>query len=240
MKLMIHTHTTYSADGELTPGELARLAHEKGFDAVMVSDHFESLTEPAFQNLVDDCSQIHECLMVPGYERSFRGYHILALGITHWFDDRNIQSWADNVRSVGGIVGVAHPTRYGHSIPDDILNACDAVEVWNSKFAYDGEVGPDPRAYPLLGGHRFPLCSQDLHGVRHASTVGVELRKGCGNGAEIIECLKARNYQMTNGILRFDSTLSPVSAGILGLFHVSRKRAVKSAIRLRRLLRSAA
>jgi hypothetical protein len=41
MKVMIHAHTTYSADGELHPAQLAAVALKKGFDAVLVSDHFE-------------------------------------------------------------------------------------------------------------------------------------------------------------------------------------------------------
>jgi hypothetical protein len=237
MKLMIHAHTTYSADGELPPGELARLARKRGFDAVLVSDHFESLREDSFSRLVTDCREITECLMVPGYERSFRGFHILALGIDRWFRDTNIQAWCDNVRRAGGITAVAHPSRYNHNIPADILAAVDAVEVWNSKFFYDGELGPNPRAYALLGRVRYPLCSQDLHGVRHLSTVGVTLARQCRTGAEIIACLQSRQYRMTNGFLSFDHKLSRLSTGALRAFHRTRRRTVQSAVRLRKWLK---
>jgi hypothetical protein len=237
MKVMIHAHTTYSADGELSPAQLASLARQREFDAVLVSDHFESLREETFARLVDDCSKISECLMIPGYERSFRGYHVLALGIDRWFDDRNILSWSDKVRSAGGITAIAHPVRYGHAIPADILEAVDAVEVWNSKFAYDGEVGPNPRAYRLLGKHRYPICSQDLHGTRHASPVGVQLYKQCSTGGEIISSLKQGQYRMTNGFLVYGADLSNVSDQVLNAFHVARRGTVKSAIRMRRWLR---
>src|SRR5262245_22928756 len=104
MKIMIHAHTTFSADGELSPIELAKLARSRGFDAVMVTDHFESLKPGTFQQLVDACRRIEDCLMVPGYERSFRGYHILALGIDKWFDDLQISRWAAQVYDAGGVV----------------------------------------------------------------------------------------------------------------------------------------
>jgi len=240
MKVMIHAHTTYSADGELSPHQLALIACKRGFDAVLVSDHFESLREETFANLVAACGNISECLMVPGYERSFRGYHILALGIDRWFDDRNILSWCDNVRSAGGITAVAHPVRYNHVIPTDIVEAVDAIEVWNSKFVYDGELGPNPRSYRLLGKHRYPLCSQDLHGLRHASPVGVRFANNCANAAEIISCLQRGEYRMTNGIVSYGSDLSKASDQVLRAFHMTRRQAVKSAIRLRRWMRTPA
>jgi len=237
MKLMIHAHTTFSADGELKPTELAQVARQRGFDAVLVSDHFESLRQDTFHRLVTECEQIDDCLMIPGYERSFRGYHVLALGVDRWISDKNIQTWSDKVRIAGGITAIAHPSRYNHVIPSDILEACDAVEVWNSKFFYDGEVGPNPRAYPLLGAHRYPLCSQDLHGTRHGSPVGVRLPRMCTTGSDVIACLKEGDYQMTNGFLTYERDLSRVSTGLLDVFHRSRRHAVKSAVELRRWMK---
>jgi hypothetical protein len=234
MKVMIHAHTTYSADGELSPHQLALIACKRGFDAVLLSDHFESLQKETFASLVAACRNIPECLMVPGYERSFRGYHVLALGVDYWFDDRDILSWCDKVRGAGGITAVAHPVRYNHVIPADILEAVDAVEVWNSKFVYDGELGPNPQSYRLLGNHRYPLCSQDLHAARHASPVGVRLATNCANAAGIISCLQRGQYRMTNGIVSYGSDLSQTSYQLLNAFHLTRRKAVKSAIRLRR------
>jgi CRP-like cAMP-binding protein len=43
MKAMLHVHTCFSTDGELTPRTIARLARERGFGAVLIADHFESL-----------------------------------------------------------------------------------------------------------------------------------------------------------------------------------------------------
>lgn len=236
MKIMIHTHTTFSADGELSPQQLADVARSRGFDAVLVSDHFESLKPQKFAQLVEACGHVGNCLMVPGYERSFRGYHILALGITEWFDDTQISQWADNVRGAGGIVAAAHPSRYNHDIPADILNSCDAVEVWNSKFAYDGEFAPNPRAYGLLGNKRYPLCSQDLHGVRHASMVGIEVDKTCTTGGEILDCIKRGDYRMTNGILSFEKHLPALAVPLLAAFHQARRKTVTFAIAARQRL----
>ena len=239
MKVMVHTHTTFSSDGELHPQVLADLARSRGFNAVLVTDHFESLGPQRFDELIRICHQITNCLMIPGYERSFRGYHVLALGIEEWFNDSDVRRWADNVQRAGGMTAIAHPCRYKHDIPADILNACEAVEVWNSKFGYDGELGPNPRAYRLLGRTRYPLCSQDLHGVRHASPVGIEINRTCSTGREILDCIRNGDYSMTNGMLSFGLELTSVAALALGAFHVSRTRAVKVAIAARKRLRRA-
>src|SRR5262249_624014 len=147
-----------------------------------------------FSRLAAECDAISECKMIPGYERSFRGYHVLALGLESWFDDRDILRWSDKVRSAGGITAVAHPVTYHHIIPTDIVEAVDAIEVWNSKFVYDGEFGPNPRAYRLLGKRRYPICSQDLHGTRHASPVGVVVDTDCATAAGILSCLQRGQY----------------------------------------------
>lgn len=237
MKVMVHTHTTFSGDGELDPQMLANLAKSRGFDAVLVSDHYESLRPQTFDQLVRICHRITNCLMVPGYERSFRGYHVLALGVEEWIDDSDIKAWAARVRTAGGITAIAHPCRYNHDIPADIISSCDAVEVWNSKFGYDGELGPNPKAYRLLEGRRFPLCSQDLHGVRHASPVGIQIDQPCGTGSEILDCLRRGEYRMTNGMLSFGPQLTSMAGVLLDAFHRSRTKAVKLAISTRRHLR---
>jgi hypothetical protein len=237
MRIMVHTHTTFSGDGELHPQVLANLAKSRGFAAVLVSDHFESLRPHTFRQLVQVCHGITNCLMIPGYERSFRGYHVLALSVEEWIDDADVKSWASRVRTAGGITAIAHPCRYNHDIPADILSSCDAVEVWNSKFGYDGEFAPNPRAYRLLADGRYPLCSQDLHGVRHASPVGIQIDKACNTGSDILDCLRRGEYRMTNGVFSFGPELTRVAASLLGAFHISRTRAVKLAIATRRRLR---
>ncbi len=238
MRLMIHVHTNYSNDGELDPQQVASLAARHGFDAVLLTDHFESLTRESFQGLVNQCRYIANCWMIPGYERSWNGYHVLALGVNEWYDDTDIAMWSQRVRAHGGLTVLAHPVRYGFEIPSSILNHCDAVEVWNSKFAYDGSIGPNPRAYSLLGTDRFPLCGQDLHGTRHLSTVAVNVRERCTSVREVIHTLRTGRYRMSNALFRYGPSLSASTPPLLALLHFFRRRAVHGAIQLRRNLRS--
>jgi hypothetical protein len=236
---MAHAHTRFSRDGELSPQELADLARGRGFGAVLVSDHFESLTAGSFAELRHECARVTGCLLVPGYERSWDGYHVLAFGVDGWFDDADIVEWARRVHAGGGITVLAHPSRYRHCVPDSVLAVCDAVEVWNSKFGYDGAVAPNPAAYGLLGISRYPLCGQDVHGRRHVSSVAILLPRSCVTTQEIVDCVKRGDYAMGNGIWRFPKRLPRALRPLLVLFHRGRRIAVDSAIRMRRLARKA-
>lgn len=240
MKVLVHAHTCFSSDGELTPRTIARLARERGFGAVLIADHFESLDYVSFGALVEECRWGKECLLVPGYERSWSGYHLLALGVDRWLDDPDPRVWADQVRAAGGLVAIAHPGRYRHRIPETLLEVCDAVEVWNSKPPYDGSFGPDPRGYRLLGRRRLPICGQDLHGVRHLSSVGVELAVAAAGSRDILAALRRGDYRMTNGKVRYGLELSPAAERSLGAFHRARRRLVDLAIHARTGWRRAA
>jgi len=236
---MAHAHTRFSGDGELSPQELADLARARGFGAVLVSDHFESLTAARFAELRRACASVTGCLVAPGYERSWDGYHVLALGVEEWYDDADIGAWARRVRAAGGITVLAHPSRYGHRVPESVLALCDAVEVWNSKFAYDGATAPNPAAYGLLDISRYPLCGQDLHGRRHASSVAILLPQSYATTREIVECVKRGDYEMGNRVWRFTKRMPGALKPLLGLFHRGRRIAVESAIRMRRFARGA-
>ena len=239
MKVLSHAHTTYSLDGELSPRALGALAAARGFDAVLVSDHFEHMNDLAFAKLVEDCRAVTTCLMIPGYERDWDGYHVLALGVDAWFEHPAIEDWAAAVKGAGGFVVAAHPGRYEHEIPDRVLAVCDAVEVWNSKRGYDGPVGPHPRAYRLLGGRRLAVCGQDLHGVRHASSVGLELTGANPSRSIILQSLREGRFAIRNSVWAFDGELSLSARALLGIFHAGRTRALNSAISIVRIARRA-
>ena len=234
MKVLAHAHTTYSRDGELTAQQLARLAASRGFAAVLLSDHFEDLNAESFGRLVAECRSIRECLMIPGYERDWRGYHVLALAVDRWFDNPALDQWAGNVHRAGGLTVMAHPGRYRHEIPADILSICEAIEVWNSKRGYDGAVGPNPRAYTLLHDGQRPLCGQDLHGMRHASRVALDLRTSSVNQAAILRAIRAGDYRMTNGRYAFGAALSPAVRIALSSFHALRTPLLNAASNARR------
>ena len=220
VKLLVHAHTTYSHDGRLSPQDLADLARNKGFDGVLISDHYEDLDEESFRRLVRDCEAIDTCVLVPGYEKDWSGFHLCAFGVNHWIVDEEIASWSTKVREAGGIVCLAHPGRYKHRVPAGILAVCDAVEIWNSKRPYDGFLGPHPDAYALLG-NRLALVGQDLHRTRDATTLGI-ITLGGSSSSDIITAIRQRRYRSTSRVFTFRAP--PVAVrGILRLLHPVRR-----------------
>jgi len=220
VRLLLHAHTTYSHDGRLSPQDLASLAMSKGFDAVLISDHYEDLDEDSFNRLVRDCEVIDTCILVPGYEKDWAGFHLCAFGVYRWIEDDAVEGWSLKVREAGGIVCLAHPGRYRHKVPESVLSVCDAVEIWNSKRPYDGFLGPHPDAYALLG-DRLPLVGQDLHRTRDATTLGI-IMHDLGSGSEIISAIKQRRYSSTSRVFSFRAPTAAVR-GILRLLHPLRR-----------------
>ena len=237
MKLLFHAHTRYSRDGALRPAELAAAAAARGFSAVYLSDHFEHLDAAAFTALRRDCAALTgSCVLVPGYERDWNGFHLIAFGATRWVEGPDLVAWSDAVRSAGALVCLAHTSRYGHRAPAEVLDCCDAVEVWNSKRPYDGLLGPHPRAFELLDGGRIPLAGQDVHRRSDLCSLAVELAEPTPL-PEVLDALRGRRYRMRGPLLSLKGRPGPLAATLLRLWHPLRRLAWWPPVRAYRLLR---
>lgn len=202
-KVLVHAHTTYSRDGKLSPARLAALASSHGFEAVLVSDHWEHLDQRSYARLVAECDAQTACLLMPGYERSWAGYHLCAFGVRSWSDAAEMASWADEVRQADGLVCLVHPARYGFSVPEPVLEACDAVEVWNSKRPYDGGLAPHPSASHLLRPGLLAMAGQDFH--RRSDLTSVALRMTAETEAnELMDEIRAGRFSITSRWLSFE------------------------------------
>lgn len=228
MKIILHAHTTYSYDGTLSSKQLAEVASSKGFKAVLISDHFESLDQKKFMQLVQDCKKETRCTLIPGYERKWQGYEVCVYGIYEWINDKDIVAWAKKVQSKGGIICLSHPGRYSNNIPNEILDVCDAVEVWNSKWPYDGIVGPDPGAFKLLGASRYALAGQDVHKKRDVSSLAVVI-KSFTSPLEVLETIKNKEFVISSAFFTLNKRPSKNLLRILKFFHIIRTSFYSSA-----------
>lgn len=202
-KILAHAHTTYSRDGKYSPASLAALASSRGFDAVLVSDHWEHLDEPSYARLVAECDRQTACLLVPGYERSWKGYHLCAYGVRSWSETTDLASWADEVRKARGLVCLVHPARYDFRAPEPILDACDAVEVWNSKRPYDGGLAPHPDAVGLLRPDLLAMAGQDFHRRSDLTSVALRMTTETEPG-ELMDEIRAGRFSIGSRWLRFE------------------------------------
>jgi glycosyltransferase involved in cell wall biosynthesis len=171
-RVLAHAHTTWSHDGHLPLDAYVYLARRIDCSVVLLTEHEESgWNDERYEAYKRACAQAStgDVRLVPGLEFSQDGRHVLCYGL-----DRlpprpsSIEELAGNVHLQGCILALAHPSKYGWRIPSDILRWVDAVEIWNSKWIYDGAAGPHPESLRLASPKRA-VVGQDVHKLKHQS-----------------------------------------------------------------------
>jgi PHP domain len=213
VRVLVHAHTHWSYDGVLSPDRLGRIAARRGFGAILVADHAETLNAERYGELVAACRAVSGIHVIPGMERSFDGYHVCALGLAEWVDADDLATWADRVRAAGGLVSCAHPIRYRYRIPPWVLDAVDLVEVWNAHRRYNGSVAPDPGSWRLLRPQHVPIASQDVHRARDFNSVGLLVADVTDPG-EVLEEIRAGRVRLTGPLLQVDQAPTGVRAAV--------------------------
>jgi len=172
-----HAHTTWSYDGTLTLDDWRELARRHSIDAVLFADHEQdgwSPTRYAEYTAACAAASTSDVRLIPGIEFDQEGYHLLCYGLREWPTRPSTpHALADAAHEQGCLLCLAHPGRYSWTYPQMILDAVDAVEVWNSSWVADGLVGPHPRSLAMARG-RAMIVGQDVHKRKHLSKVYLE------------------------------------------------------------------
>lgn len=174
MKSLAHAHTCWSHDSSLSFDQWRAIAERQGCDAVLLSEHEESgWTKERYAEYVRTCvaESTDKVTFVPGIEFNQEGFHILCYGLKEFpLRPGSIRQLAAAVHEQGCFLCLAHPAKYRWRYPAHVLEGVDAVEVWNSKWIYDGSLGPHPRTLALAK-KKMILPGQDVHKVKHLSTL---------------------------------------------------------------------
>lgn len=101
---VIHLHTIYSKDSELTPLDLLKYAKRFNIDFLIITDH-NTIEAKKFEGLYDDV------LLIVGEELSPPdGNHLLAIGIENFIEySDDPQENIDKVNKEGGLSFIEHP-----------------------------------------------------------------------------------------------------------------------------------
>jgi glycosyltransferase involved in cell wall biosynthesis len=175
-RVLAHAHTTWSHDGCLPLGAYIHLARRAGCSVVLLSEHEESgWTQERYESYKRACAEAstRDVHLVPGLEFLQNGRHVLCYGL-QWLPQRpcSVDALADAAHAQGCVLTLAHPAKYQWRIPYTVLIAVDVVEVWNSKWIYDGAIGPHPRSLRVASGKRV-MVGQDIHKAKHLSRLVV-------------------------------------------------------------------
>lgn len=134
----LHAHTRHS-DGDFTTLELLKHAEAFGYDVLAITDH--NTMAP-----LDEVSKVssEDLLILSGMEWTTFFGHVLVIGANQVVDWRQstidtIDSALKEVKSFGGITGIAHPFSIGSPICTgchwdyhvENYNLIDFIEIWN-------------------------------------------------------------------------------------------------------------
>lgn len=174
IRVLAHAHSTWSHDGCIALSAYPGLAHGLGAVVVLLSEHEESGWDAArYDAYVQACDTLstRDVRLVPGLEFRQEGHHLLCYGLRALpLRPSSIDRLADDVHRDGCLLVLAHPGKYHWRIPPALLHAVDAVEIWNSKWIYDGAAGPHPASLRLATG-KLDLFGQDVHKPKHLSSL---------------------------------------------------------------------
>jgi len=128
LKVDLHVHTCYSADGVTTLKEVVAYSKKRGLDGVAITDH-DILSGATI------LAKRSDLLIIPGVEVTTQRGHVLALGITAPISTNLSPSeTVQQIRKSGGIAVAAHPIGLlkGMEPRTIITSHFDAIEVINS------------------------------------------------------------------------------------------------------------
>jgi len=132
MKIDMHCHSSYSADGNLSVEALLSHAKKIGLDGIAIMDHNE------IKGSLKACKIARELNLVAvrGTEISSRDGHILAYGISETVPKGLSSSETlEHVERLGGLAVAAHPFRWYTGVKKKVLlsNKFSAFEARNGR-----------------------------------------------------------------------------------------------------------
>jgi predicted metal-dependent phosphoesterase TrpH len=144
LKLDLHVHSIYSADGHSTIKTINTRLHELGFDGYALADH------DTIDGIKEGKKRAGDLTFIPALEVSAKGAHILALDPTTLVESNlSIVETVELIHDQGAIATLAHPFAFPRSwvrINQIEKAGFDAIEVANSaQIPYDYICGLNQR-----------------------------------------------------------------------------------------------
>ena len=172
----LHTHSTRS-DGTRPPPAVAAAYRERGYDFLVLSDHFLQpfgfpITDVRASDTPDFITLLGAELHAPRLE-SGALWHLLAVGLPADFapptEEESGPALAARAAAAGAFVGIAHPAWYTLTLEDALLVAsAHAVEVYNESCAQENDRGDSWHFCDTLlarGRRLYVYAADDAHFV---------------------------------------------------------------------------
>lgn len=162
-RLDAHVHSCFSTDSSLEPDRILKTARQRGLKGVAVCDHqtvagglatFKANRDPGF-------------LVIPGAEYATNAGHIQGLFLTRELPIKEQAPWQEVVEAIhseGGIAVLAHPQKFRRPLPQELLQALDAMEGFNARAHHSANRQANSDAADLAHRAGLPLSGgSDAH-----------------------------------------------------------------------------
>ena len=191
MLIDMHTHTSvYSTDSNLLPHEAIKRAAERGFDAVVLTEHDVVWPPERARNLSEQVG----ITVLPGVEVTTELGHVLVYGlpalIPRISDARRLRKLCDEHNA---LMFLAHPARDpGLRVPRDAMALFDGVEglngcdgpLQNQSASSRGRTRPLP-----------PIGGSDSHALHEVGTAGTIFEANIRTIDDLLTALRSGQYQ---------------------------------------------
>jgi hypothetical protein len=199
MEGLFHVHSNYSYDGVSSLSELVGFCEDRGYGFIILTEHAEDFNESRMQAYIRECDKYsnEKVLLIPGLEFGFEEYpnfHLLGIGIKTFITARDIVSTIEAIHAQNGLAVVAHPSRNGHFIPENIIDKIDGIEIWNA--AYDSRYLPNNKSlglYQKLKTKKESLIAfsgLDMHSVNNFRELTLSLNRTFSDSKELMDNLR--------------------------------------------------
>ncbi len=184
MRVDMHMHSIYSADGEVPVKDILKRAKKIGLGAIAITDH----------NEIKGALEARKLGIIPvirGIEISSTSGHILAYGVDCKIPrDLSIEETIEKVHDCGGIAVAAHPYRYWSGIGEKNARSYkfDAIEAFNGRCKESSNI----KARRLVEEINKPFTAgSDAHFIEEIGKAGI-IVDGEGEEEIIEEILNGR------------------------------------------------
>ncbi len=221
MIIDMHVHSDrYSACSHMSPEAMAQTAMAQRLDGIVITEHDTLWSQDEVQALQ---AQYPALKILRGIEVSTAQGHALCYGVSTedaaaFYPHIPLADLTHIVHDVGGIVILAHPTRYEDEVPDEVYDAdIDGVEALSLNVRTYMERAIESLAAQL----DVPsIAGTDAHVTESLGFYGTVFRDPIETEQELVAAVKTRAYSLCGDLSRITAYNGTVKDQVAQMEHL--------------------
>jgi len=224
MIIDMHVHTDrYSACSHMSPEAMAQTAMAQRLGGIVITEHDTLWSQDEVQALQ---ARFPALKILRGIEVSTAQGHALSYGVSTedaaaFYPHMPLTDLTHIVHDAGGIVILAHPTRYEDDIPDEVYDAdIDGVESLSLNVRTYMERAIESLASQL----DVPsIAGTDAHVTESLGFYGTDFHTPIETEQDLVAAVKARAYSLCGDLSRITAYNGTVKDQVAQMEHLLQK-----------------